>query len=1750
MDKQAIVTLNRQLGGLKTKVTNITKYLDDFVQSSDKVVELELKLNYVNKTQKDSEELRLQYYKLPEETNIEDKEHDLDIIDDSLQKQEVRIRSILSSINKVVDISDKNAENSILNNENTKLKVKLPQINLPEFFGTYQEWGLFKSKFDSLITSNENLTNQQKLHYLQASLKGEAKQLQTPNDTFESLLGALQQRFENKRIIASSHINAILSLNKLNNESARDLRTLLDNIQKHIRSLELFDLKPDKLSQQMLVNIVLNKLDHETRRQYEMTLESTEFPDWEEFLSFLLKRCQILESLNASFHNQSKQKNFPLHSKPKAFLSKSQSNNCVLCKQPHSLFRCKHFNSMKVNERFDVVKSHNLCINCLSPFHKLSDCPSVRNCSCSKRHNSLLCRSLNKSVDNHKHSSLESTNNLTAEVINSKLSANSPPFAACASAYGDACQFGKQEEFIGSSFISRKKKQSVVLSTVIVYGENNVGNKFPIKAILDCGSMVNIITLDTALALGLKLRKINTLVSGIGGSSHKIKNEVSIAISNKEGQFRRVIDCLVVKSITDFTPMCKLDMKGIKIPDDINLSDKSFHLPSKIHMLLGNQLIFDLLKPEKLKLAGGNLILQNTVFGFTASGIMRHENASPDFHCGLISTFQELDKNIRKFWEVENLTDDDHPAVKSEEEQFCEEHFLNTFKRDESGRFTVQMPLAKDPSCLGDSKQTALNRLEALWKRLVRNPEMLTLYRNFIREYQTMGHMVEIVEEEEPAVTYYLPHHGVYRPTNSTTPLRVVFNASSVTSTGESLNSLQMNGGVIQEDLFSILLRFRIHKYALTADIKKMFRMIAIDESQRDLLRIVWKHNFEDPVKKYKLTTVTYGTTSAPYLATRSLKQLAIDDGKDYPLAAEVLLSDVYMDDILTGSDDLERGKKLQAQLVSLLQGACMQLHKWAASNPYLLPDEINEDKDLSFCNQNETKTLGLLWKPQTDFFSFKVSSKDEKENNCEFTKRAVLSTIAKLFDPLGLLGPIIARAKILMQTLWQLNLDWNDCLPPNLKSEWNSFITALSSINLLVIPRYCLQHHSIRTEFHGFADSSEKAFAAVIYIRCVDANGQIIVNLLCSKSKVAPLRTITIPRLELSGAVLLSKLVKRSLQSIKIQIDDIYLWSDSSIVLAWIKKPLSHLKPFVRNRVSIIQELTKIECWHHVSSKENPADILSRGLNADKIQECDLWWRGPQFLRQAELREFSNPASIEKNDLFLREIKEMPTSEICGLVETVKPLELINTCSSFTKLQRVLAWCRRFVNNARNPLHRETGCLKSYELSQSLGTIVRNIQGTNFAKEIECLSKGTPIPKSSKLLTLNPFLDSNGILRVGGRLKNSNLPISQRHPILLPSNHHFIYVVIKYFHTLYFHTGVEATLANIRLSFWIVGARNIVKRVLHSCITCKRVSARGSQQLMADLPAARVNAARIFSKVGIDFCGPFQLKPLQGRCKTVRKCFIAIFVCFSVKAIHFELVYSLSTEAFVAALKRFIARRGRPVEIYSDNGTNFVGAYNEYNKFLKTLFKSNEELENYLASEGIKWHFNPPSAPHFGGLWEAGVKSLKFHLRRVVGSLILSFEEFLTLVVQVEAVLNSRPLCPLSNDPNDLDALTPGHFLIGSSMLAMPDPDFSQVPRNRLSHWQLIEKLNQTFWKKWSSEYLNRLQQRPKWHKATANLKEGDLVLVKPLENSWTLRWHLARIIKIHPGKDGIVRVVTLRSKNGIFKRPVTKIANLPFIN
>ncbi|XP_011858701.1 PREDICTED: uncharacterized protein LOC105556228 [Vollenhovia emeryi] len=715
---------------------------------------------------------------------------------------------------------------------------------------------------------------------------------------------------------------------------------------------------------------------------------------------------------------------------------------------------------------------------------------------------------------------------------------------------------------------------------------------------------------------------------------------------------------------------------------------------------------------------------------------------------------------------------------------------------------------------------------------------------------------------------------------------------------------------------------------------------------------------------------------------------------------------------------------------------------------------------------------------------------------------------------------------------------DWDDEIPEEHFDKWRTIYHHLTELNNLELPRWIgTDATATLSEIHGFADASSVAYAAVVYLKTVSKSGKITISLLTAKSKVAPVKPLSIPRLELSAAVLLSRLICFVQCSLRVEISRCVCWTDSTIVLAWLKQHPSQWKTFVANRVSEVQTNVPAASWRHVPTQGNPADCASRGLLGRDLKGFKLWWQGPNWLRCSPDNWPTNVATAHSD-------VEMEHKRVVHSAIPLPEWDLIDKFSSWLKLIRVTAYIQRFISRCRG-VGTKNSALTSHEIQRAKVFWLQHVQSTLFSQELNALKNQCQISKKSALLSLHPFLDEDGLLRVGGRLKNAPIPFATRHPIVLAS-HPLVSLLIQHIHIRSLHAGLQLTLATLRREYWVVRARTVVKAILFKCVTCTREKASSPSQLMGDLPVSRVTPpARSFQHCGIDYAGPVVVRTSGGRGVKSKKAYIALFVCLASRAIHLELVGDYTTSAFLDAFSRFCARRGLPESMHSDNGTTFVGADRELQRAYQAVLRD-PNFQNTTASDRITWHFLPPSAPHFGGLWETGVKSVKYHLRRVLKSDTLTFEEFSTLLCRIEACLNSRPLAPIKDTPDDYNTLTPGHFLIGSAVNVSPEPSVLDVNENRLSRWQRVRQLTEGFWCRWQDDYINTLQQRSKWRTLQSPVKVGQFVLLK---NS-TLppcKWELGRITQCHTGADGLVRVVTVKTAGSEFKRPIVKICCLP---
>ena len=1643
-----------------------------------------------------------------DEKCIQENETEFALIADKIDLLKINITHMFKEEPKVVQSECNNI------NSNVNSHIKLPRLDLPTFSGSFSDWISFRDIFQATVHNNASLSNVQKLQYLKLSLKGEAltiiQNVQISDANYAKAWKLIDDRYENAIEIIYSTLDKLFMQPNLQDESAQGLRRLIDVTNQCLDVLEVMN-QPIEKWDTILVYVLRKKLDSESLKEWHLSHKNRTLRSFAEFKEFLEMRASGLASVSLNkrgpIQNVYKSKPFNKNNHVSAHLAVPRA--CYFCKGQHPIYKCEEFVKLSHGAKTEFILKTKLCKNCLKLNHYASECTSGGCKKCNQKHNTLLHIEKNQNNQTHTNANYRSDSDV---------------------------------EPVVSTHCSNVRDSQVILPTAIVSVIDANGQHQKCRILIDPGSQSSFINEDFVQKLKLNRKNDKLRVSGVSGKQTATTN--GSVVVNLVSYFNKKSvqpELHILKKVTCDLPQCSVDTKTLSCFDSLKLADPNYNVSGSIEILLGADFCSDVFVGNCIKAPQGSIAAHETIFGWVIFGkaTLGKQRVVHSHH-----SVCDVDSSLQKFWQVEEVP---NVCKWTKDEIQCDKHFQETHSRDNSGRYIVNLPFKQDAKPLGESREIAISRFKQLERRISRTPVLMQNYVNFMNDYVSLGHMEKVPDHEvntlEP--NYYIPHHCIKG--ESDLKFRVVFDASAKSSNGVSLNNNLLIGPTIQDNLFDIILKFREKKIALKADIAKMYRQVKVSPIDTNFQQIVWRDSPCQTISTYRLLTVTYGTASAPFLATRCLKQLVIDEGHAFPLAAQAVSNDFYVDDLISGTDTIENAVQLQVELDQLLKKGGFELRKWSSNEPKALQNVSEEYLDLSHYqvqSDNTIKTLGILWDPKKDVFLFKVSLNRKQEYN---SKRTVLSMLSQLFDPLGWITPVTIVGKILIQMLWKEKLDWDDKLTPHLENIWNKFIDNLKELELVEIPRYILINSAIKYELHGFSDASEKAYAAAVYVRSITSDGGIQVGLIASKSKVSPLKNLTLPRLELCGAHLLAKLMSVLISGTNLTYNTTHCWCDSTIVLAWLDSPPNRWKTFIANRVAQINEFVPMATWQYVPSLENPADCASRGVSVSELKSHNLWWNGPPFLREFECISHE-PVCTEDNEVEInREIKKNVTLTAQTKKEH-QNIDLLQKYSSLSKLKRVTAYCFRFIKNCQVPSNeRNLGFLTALELNHALMFWVKEVQEDVFSAELKALRKSVPLPAKSKILSLNPVLH-DGLLKVGGRLRHANIPESQRRPILLLNDHCLTKLILTDIHVSHLHAGVQLMQACVRLQFWIVSAKSAIRRVIASCVVCKRHQAQRLTQQMGDLPAPRVNPSRPFTHCGVDYCGPFLVKISRATRAKCSKAYLALFICAATKAVHLELVSDLTTNAFIAALKRFISRRGKCSHIYSDCGSNFVGANRKLKAEVSSLLKSykhNEEVSTYLSENSIQWHFNPPSAPHMGGLWESNIKCAKQHLRKIVSNVVLTFEELYTVFTQIEACLNSRPISPMSSEPNDLTALTPGHFIAGGPLTAIPEPDYTTTTMNRLTRWQLTQRLVQHFWNRWKKEYVLQLQQRTKWKQAKENLTLDDLVLIAD-DNLPPAKWKLGRVTSVHPGNDGKVRVVTMKTADGILSRAVAKLCKL----
>ncbi|XP_065084920.1 uncharacterized protein LOC135707118 [Ochlerotatus camptorhynchus] len=1463
--------------------------------------------------------------------------------------------------------------NTFAHHTSSSFHHRLPKIDLPKFSGDESRWISFRDNFLSMIHSNEDIPTVNKLQYLLQSLEGEAKKpfesVDIQADNYASTWDALMKRYDNKRFLRKELFRGLFELPPIKRESAQELNTLVDEFQRHVKALGKLG-EPVKHWNTPLTFILCNKLDASTLRSWEQETRQKDDVSYDELIEFLIQQVRMLKSVSSDLQHRSQgtsikvaglnpKKLSTFKSVVNAATSEVKSNtlHCPACSEKHLLHQCSTFNKLSVSQRRELVTQRSLCWNCFRSGHQARACKSKFSCrTCQARHHTSL----------HDAAPKKTT---PAVPSNPPMQQPAPSTSAHAGTSGSA----HPPEV---SMAIQSNHSTVLLETVVLIVVDQHGKEFTVRALLDSASMSNFITKRLANALVTQRTAVDVAVSGLGESVKQIKRQITATIKSKTNTFSSTLEFLVMKKPSANLPTIAINTAAWNLPS-VPLADPHFNIPGMIDIIIGGECYHEIHTGNRIALGNGLPLLVETHFGWAISGKTSTNSAVALPACYISTTDRSLESALQRFWELEAV---DNGPTHSSEEKLCEEIYATTTTRTHDGRYVVRLPRSEDPQVtLGESREIAIRRFYSLERRLERDPALKKAYHDFVEEYLRLDHMRKLDSVDDEVPHCYLPHHPVFKESSTTTKVRVVFDASCKTSSGMSLNDILLVGPVVQQNLDTIIIRFRFHVVAIVADVEKMYRQIFHFPADQNFLRILFRRRPSDPIDTYELLTVTYGTSSAPFLATRTLQQLAKDEGDIYPEAVEAVVEDFYVDDLLTGADNLESAIEKRRQISAMLASAGLPLKKWASNVPEALADIPPEDLAIKpfhdLQDDQSVSTLGLVWDTKTDMLRFNV---DLPLPAPILTKRKVISYIAKIFDPLGLVGPTIATAKLFMQRLWKLKnednapYEWDRPLPQKLQDEWKQFHATLPILADIRIPRFVSLAAVSKVELHFFCDASDAAYGACCFIRSLN-NDQVKVQLLTSKSKVAPLATKhTIARLELCAAVLSTKLYQKVEHAIKLS-TDVYFWTDSTTVIQWLQSPPNRWKTFVANRVSTIQSNTEIAAWRHVPGVENPADELSRGLQPADLVNQSRWWNGPKWLWEFPAHW---PVSNVPEEEYITVIEEARKVTLISLNAPDEQFanQLLARFSNYTTLRRVVAYCMKYIKALQATVRKSTKSsniiLTTADLVVADHTLIRLAQSQLYSEELAELTTSTSndVLKSSPLKWLKPHVDDNGIIRVGGRLSNAEVPDTVKYPMVLSSRHPLAQLLAGYYHKFLLHAGPQLMLATMRQKYWIISGRNLVRHTYHQCVKCFRNKPILIQQSVADLPKSRVTPSRPFAISGVDYCGPVYLKS-SVRNRGPTKAYIAIFVCFSTKAVHIELVTDLSTPAFLAALRRFVARRGLVRELHSDNGTAFKGAANALHRIYEMLKSSETDrahIQTWCAKNQIQW---------------------KFTLRRIVGS-------------------------------------------------------------------------------------------------------------------------------------------------------------------
>ena len=1577
-------------------------------------------------------------------------------------------------------------------NVNTSCGFKMEKPKMPRFAGDVRDYAIFRSDFKHAVDSR--YSKRDAISLLRTSLQGRPLDLiKGIGADYDAAWSYLDSVYGDPRFVADTVTQDITKFRPLRDGEDARFCDLVHLVQRSFTTLKEVG-RPHDMDNNHMLALIEQRMCTDDRKVWARHLENSgKEATLAQLIGWMNTEMKSRIRATAPLRSTGAPTRHPVGHFGSDPNRTSLPHKCWICKNSsHWTDQCQKFASLSLENRIKAVKENHACFSCLKRAgrdHRSKNCSRRRQCTensngsqCPYYHHPLL------------HGAIQSTVATVTSVINN---------------------------------------QKALLPVVLV---DIVGSGCHLKranALLDSGAQISLIRSSVAEDLKLKGRDIVITITKVGGQEEELSTKsYQVRIRSLEDRSAHAIQAIGIPSISE-------DITDVKVADVARQLGLK-----KGQLRRGNGHIDLLIGIDQAKLhtgetrQAGNVVARHSPLGWVVFGevLGKQSETSHVYNIKL-----ETPVDMTDFWTTESMGVSVQPcnceAGKLSQVEWEEAKIIEESCEKIGNQWLIPYPWKRDPRQLPNNKSQAMKKLEATERRLLKNPDHAAAYDLQMIEMNHLQFSRRLTEKEAREYSgpvHFISHHEVLRPESKSTPVRIVFNSSAVFQ-GHKLNEYWMKGPDLLNDLFGVVLRFRENQVAFLGDISKMYHRIRIPEMDQHVHRFLWRNlqTHREP-DVYVKTVLTFGDKPAPAMAQIALRETAEEAKEAFPVAAQVIQDNTYMDDICDSVPTTEEARDLIREIDSVLETGGFTVKGWVSNKVETLEAPKEEQEAATFLQGGSVeKVLGVVWDSSTDTFSFAVKTDLlDCQEPIQLSKRKVLSQIARIYDPIGFASAFMIRAKIALQALWERGISWDEELPPELSERWKRLFQEMVQLNGVRFDRCLTPPNAIgQPVLCVFSDASEDAFGACAYARWQLSNGGFNTQFIAAKSRVAPLKKLTIPRLELQGAVLASRLGKTILKESRLKFEKSVFFLDSKIVLAWICSETRRFKPFVSVRVGEIQDNSDPAQWRHVPGEQNVADDVSRGIPVESL--AGRWQYGPDFLHLPE-SEWPQDSPVADEVEVQKEHRKV---HMVGKQINTQPLIDCNKFSNWRRLIRVTAYTLRFIWRLRargskgsaeeeEALKPEDGPLSPEELKDAETHWLKESQKTLKDR----LNKG-------EFRNLSPYVDQEGVLRVGGRADKALVSYETRHPALLPRDHRISCLIVQHAHQ-FGHPGVAATVAKTRTKYWIVRAHDLAKSIKFRCVVCREYGARVESQVMADLPQSRLAPfTPPFHHTSCDYFGPYRVRISRNK---IVKHYAVIFTCLNTRAVHLELAADCTTMEFMQVLRRFYALRGVPALMISDNGSQLVGAERELREMVDGL--DTEKLQEFSAERGMKWQFTTPAAPHQNGCAESLVKSCKIGLKKAIGEQVLTPLELQTCLVEVANLVNQRPIGRIPSDPDDGSYLSPNDMLLGRASSTVPQGPFRHTknPRHRV---EFVQKIVDSFWTRWTRDVFPSLLPRKQWHAEKRNVRVDDFVIV---QNSSAIRgtWNVGRVVSVYPGEDEKVRNVKVKIRTGEYERPITKIA------